>query len=175
MDRLTRCAVAAARGDRVALETFLAETQTPVWRLCAHLVDPTAAADLAQEVYVRALSALPRYRGAAPALPWLLAIARHVCIDEVRRRTRRSRPGTAGLRPATTPDVADQVVLWVLVAALPGERRLALVLTQLLGLSYADAATVCGVAVGTIRSRVARARADLIDALRPAEPDESAG
>jgi RNA polymerase sigma-70 factor (ECF subfamily) len=55
------------------------------------------------------------------------------------------------------------------VAALPPERREAFVLTQVVGLSYDEAATVCTCPVGTIRSRVARARSDLIAAIRAAE------
>ena len=56
-----------------------------------------------------------------------------------------------------------------LVAGLHPDRRAAFVLTQLLGTSYEEAASICGVPVGTIRSRVARAREDLIDAVRAAE------
>jgi RNA polymerase sigma-70 factor (ECF subfamily) len=62
-------------------------------------------------------------------------------------------------------DPAGSVAMRALVAALERERREAFVLTQVLGLSYAEAADVCACPVGTIRSRVARARADLVDAL----------
>jgi RNA polymerase sigma-70 factor (ECF subfamily) len=61
-----------------------------------------------------------------------------------------------------------------MLAALDAERREALVLTQLIGLSYAEAAVVCGCPVGTIRSRVARARDDLMSWSRP-DLDEGAG
>ena len=62
-------------------------------------------------------------------------------------------------------DPADTVTLDALLAALGAERREAFVLTQLVGLSYAEAADVCSCPVGTIRSRVARARADLVAGL----------
>ena len=68
--------------------------------------------------------------------------------------------------PATSPklgaDPADAVTLDALLATLTRERREAFVLTQLVGLSYAEVADVCGCPVGTVRSRVARARADLV-------------
>jgi len=68
------------------------------------------------------------------------------------------------------PDPADAVLLIQLLTGLDPQRRAAFVLTQLLGLSYAEAAEVCGCPVGTIRSRVARARADLIDQVRDDRP-----
>ncbi len=61
-------------------------------------------------------------------------------------------------------DPADTVSLDAMLAALDDDRREAFVLTQLVGLSYAEAADVCSCPVGTIRSRVARARADLVEA-----------
>ena len=64
------------------------------------------------------------------------------------------------------PGRTGEVELAGLVDGLDDHRRSAFVLTQVLGLSYAEAAAVCGVPVGTIRSRVARARADLLDDLR---------
>ena len=68
------------------------------------------------------------------------------------------------------PDPADAVLLVQLLAGLDPQRRAAFVLTQLLGLSYAEAGEVCGCPVGTIRSRVARARADLTNQLRDSGP-----
>ena len=62
-----------------------------VWRLCAALVDEQAAEDLAQETFVRATRALQGFRGHSSARTWVLAIARHVCMDELRARSRRRR------------------------------------------------------------------------------------
>jgi RNA polymerase sigma-70 factor (ECF subfamily) len=164
VDELTRMAVAAAGGDRAAVAAFVRRTQPEVWRLCARLGD-----DLTQEVYLRALPALARFRADASARTWLLQIARHVCADHVRRSTRR-RALLTRLAQRTDPTEVDapatgQVDLDALVADLELDRRAAFVLTQILGLSYAEAAEACEVPVGTIRSRVARARADLLDAL----------
>ena len=153
----------AAADDPAAAERFVAVTAVDVWRLCAHLVDPDAADDLTQLTYERALGALPRFRGDASARTWLLTIARRVCADEIRHRVRRRRAEKAlhAVPPPTRADFTGHDALAALVRDLPGERREAFVLTQVVGLRYDEAATVLDCAVGTIRSRVARARAEL--------------
>ena len=170
MDELTSAARAAGRGDRTALARLVQQTQGDVWRLCAHLVDPAAADDLTQDTYLRAIPALPAFRGDAPVRVWLLSIARRACAAEIASRARDRRlalrlaalPGTGLGQPDADPGA--QILADDLMAALAPERRAAFVLTQMLGCSYAEAAAVCGCPVGTIRSRVARAREDL-DAL----------
>ena len=169
MDELTQMALAAATGDRVAVAAFVRRTQPEVWRLCARLGDRADADDLTQEVYLRALPALVRFRADASARTWLLQIARHVCADHVRRSTRRralmDRLVLRADRDDAAPARTGEVDLDHLVAALEPDRRAAFVLTQVVGLSYAEAADVCEVPIGTVRSRVARARADLLDLL----------
>lgn len=82
------------------------------------------------------------------------------------RDLRRRRLLAARGRPADPePDPAGALSVEALLRGLESDRRLAFVLTQVLGLSYAEAAEVCGCPVGTIRSRVARARADLVERL----------
>lgn len=171
MDDLTRAALAARDGDQWALHRFVRDSQADVWRLVAHLVDRGSADDLTQQVYERALKALPAFRGDASARTWLLSIARRTCADAIRRRTRR-RIRDERLR-ILAPERAEpletgSMELDELLAGLDPDRRAAFVLTQLLGYGYAEAAEVCGCPVGTIRSRVARARADLIAAWDPA-------
>lgn len=182
MDELTRLALDAGRGDEVALVGFVRRTQADVWRLVAHLVDRDAADDLTQEVYVRAIPALARFRGDAPARIWLLSIARRTCADEIRRRTRRRRRlGVVGsveaehVDPVAPGDATSGTDLAMLIDSLGDDRRAAFALTQLLGLSYDEAAAVCEVPVGTIRSRVARARADLVASLEPGAAEGHAG
>jgi RNA polymerase sigma-70 factor (ECF subfamily) len=172
MDELTRLLRAAQGGDRLALAAFIRRSQAEVWRLCAYLVDRQAADDLTQEVYLRAWTALPGWRGEASARTWLLAIARRTCVQAIRRRLRQ---GITPIEMAAgdhqvLPDPADAVLLIQLLAGLDPQRRAAFVLTQLLGLSYAETAEACGCPVGTIRSRVARARADLANQLRDSGP-----
>jgi RNA polymerase sigma-70 factor, ECF subfamily len=163
MDELTRLLLAAADGDREALARFVRETQADVWRFTAHLVDPEAADDLTQEVYLRALGSVPRFRGDASARTWLLAVARRVAADEIRRRQRRRRLPEPVIEPLA--DVSGEVDTHALLAELDPDRRAAFVLTQLLGWTYAEAAAACEVPIGTIRSRVARAREQLWSAL----------
>ncbi len=168
MDEITELAVAAGAGDRVAMTTFVRRTQADVWRVCSHLGDADNVDDLTQETYLRALPALAGFRGDASARTWLLSIARHTCADAVRSRTRHRRMVERVARRRTAaeePPVSGPVELDALVAALAPDRREAFVLTQLLGLRYDEAAEVCGCPIGTIRSRVARARLDLAAAL----------
>ncbi len=168
-------AIAAGNGDSAALERFVRASQRDVWRLVAHLAGVGLADDLTQETYLRALPSLPSFAGRASARTWLMSIARRVVVDHIRMVT--SRPRTTGAvdwtqaadrlqaesRDTATVGFEDVVEVNVLLGALMPERREALVLTQVLGLSYVEAAAVCGVPVGTIRSRVARARQDLMD------------
>lgn len=175
---ITQWVFAARRGDQAALDRFVRATQRDVWRFVAHLGDVRLADDLAQETYLRALRGLARFEGRSSARTWLLSIARRVVADQI--RATRVRPRTADLadwESALRPvfGFEDGVLLAELVRALDSDRREAFVLTQTLGLSYADAAEVCNCPVGTIRSRVARARDDLITAVRAAEnPDSEA-
>lgn len=145
---------------------FVRATQADVWRLCAHLADPSSADDLTQETYLRAFRSLRSFRGESPVRPWLLTIARRVVADEIAARQRQrvlvSRAGQKAACAPGTPDHAEAVVSHVLLKHLEQDRRVAFVLTQLLGYSYAEAAEVCECPVGTIRSRVARARGDLL-------------
>lgn len=171
-ERITAWALAAGRGDRDALAAFVRATQRDVLRFVTHLADPGHAEDLAQETYLRAVGALPRFEAASSARTWLLSIARRAAADAVRAAGRRPRTtavedwDTVAARGAVVRGAADEAVLLrELVAALDPERREAFVLTQVLDLSYAEAAQVCGCPVGTIRSRVARAREDLVAAM----------
>jgi RNA polymerase sigma-70 factor, ECF subfamily len=170
VDDLTRGLIAARDGDRHALVTAIRESQADVWRYCAWLVDRSAADDLVQDTYLRMLRALPAYRAEASGRAWLLAIARRTCADALRRRVRRRRLHDQVPRAvAETPDSSRQVALELLIDDLDPDRREAFVLTQLIGCSYEEAAVASGVPIGTVRSRVARARGDLTAALRAAE------
>jgi RNA polymerase sigma-70 factor (ECF subfamily) len=172
VDETSRWALAAAKGDQVALQHLIRATQAEVWRFCAHLGDPGDADDLTQEVYLRAIKALPRFRGESSIRTWLLVIARRSVADHIRTQQRRRAAVPAAAPNTAPPD--DRVVLRAVVDGLAEQRRTAFVLTQVLGLSYAEAAEVCQCPVGTIRSRVARARHDLVAALDDAAEDREA-
>jgi RNA polymerase sigma-70 factor (ECF subfamily) len=164
-DELTELLLAAQDGDRLALSAWIRRSQAEVWRLCAQLVSREQADDVTQEVFLRAYRALPAFRGDASARTWLLSIARRTCADAVRDLRRRRRLAVRFERPTYEPDPAGAVSVEALLSGLDPERRLAFVLTQVLGLSYLEAAEICACPVGTIRSRVARARADLVEHL----------
>jgi RNA polymerase sigma-70 factor (ECF subfamily) len=136
----------------------------------AYLADPASADDLTQETFLRAIKSLPRFTGRSTAKTWLLSIARRVVVDQIRYNTARPRPahivdlddviGTDGYGSR----IENMVEIRILLDGLDPKRREALVLTQVLGLCYSEAAEVCGCPIGTIRSRVARARDDLLRA-----------
>jgi RNA polymerase sigma-70 factor, ECF subfamily len=182
MDELERIAADAAGGDPLAAAALVRATQSDVWRLCAALGDHGSADDLTQETYLRAFGSLHRFEQRSSVRTWLLAIARRVCADAVRSRRRRRLTlvrDTADLEVLSGGSAADPVAEGAtvsdLLTRLDADRREAFVLTQLLGLPYAEAAEVAGCPVGTIRSRVARARADLMDALAGVNEDGEKG
>jgi RNA polymerase sigma-70 factor, ECF subfamily len=170
---LTDLALRAQAGDSAAVAQLVASTQRDVIRFVAYLGGAGDAEDLAQETIIRALKALPTFQARSSARTWLLAIARHTVLDHLRQRSRRPRSAAAedwlavadGVQATTGGRLDEQVLLQQLIAALEPQRREAFVATQLLGLSYEHAAQVFDCPVGTIRSRVARAREDLTQAL----------
>lgn len=159
----------AQRGDRAALERFVAITHPDVLALCRYLGDSDNYEDLAQQTYERAIASLHRFRATGQARHWLLTIARRTCADATRSRIRRRRLTDRAVSAALVvgnnqADPTPTCELDELILGLHPDRRAAFVLTQISGLRYDEAAEVLDVPVGTIRSRIARARADLIAA-----------
>lgn len=176
MDALTRTLLDAQRGDDAALERFVRATQHDVASLCRYLGDPDSVDDLVQETYQRAFVSLHRFRASGPAKHWLLTIARRTCADAARRRVRRRRLDQRVTTMAQDLDErpldSSAAELDELLLLLDDDRRAAFVLTQLNGLRYDEAAAVLDVPIGTIRSRVSRAREQLLTALRTADAGE---
>lgn len=176
---ITRHALSAQSGDRAAAAEFVRATQPQLHRLLSYLAGATQAEDLAQETYLRAFAALPRFRAESPARMWLLAIARRTVADSFRTEARRPRTtrldewSGIGDRLGRAPAPDTSVAIRHAIDRLDPDRREAFVLTQILGLTYEEAAEVCGCPRGTIRSRVFRARSDLMRALDP--PESSTG
>lgn len=177
-ESITAWALAARGGDPEAVERFVGALHRDVQRFVAHLcADPQAVDDLAQDTFLRALGSLHRFEGRCSARTWLLSIARRAVTDSFRCAAARPRLSDVPdwllavehAQPRGLPGFDDGIALADLLGELPEERREAFVLTQLVGLSYEDAAEVTGCAVGTIRSRVARARAALVGLLAAAE------
>ena len=168
MDDVTRLALQARDGDREALAALLGRLQGDIWRYCSAMLGADQADDAAQDAMLRILRSIGRYEGSAPARIWAIAIARHTCLDVLRRRYRRRALLDTVIAEARRSSVVaqpehDWADLVRLLEHLDAERREAFVLTQILGWSYAEAATAASCPVGTIRSRVARARADLLE------------
>jgi RNA polymerase sigma-70 factor (ECF subfamily) len=170
---ITAAALAAGRGDQAAAATFIGATQVEVRQFLRHVAGTRDADDLVQETYLRAWRSLPGFAARSSARTWLFSIARRVAVDHVRSAV--ARPRTAQLRDwqsaaeaataGTGPRHDESTLVRMLIDRLTPERREAFVATQMLGLSYAEAAEVFDCPVGTIRSRVARARADLVTAM----------
>lgn len=173
-ESLTNWALAARHGDSVAVDHLVRALHRDVLRYVSHLcADPQAVDDLAQDTFLRALGSLHRFEGRSSARTWLLSIARRAVIDSYRRAAVRPRLSDVQdwqlavelAQPRGLPGFDDGVALLDLLAVLPDERREAFLLTQLLGLPYEEAAELSNCPVGTVRSRVARARATLLDLL----------
>ncbi|MEU6389417.1 sigma-70 family RNA polymerase sigma factor [Streptomyces sp. NPDC046939] len=176
-ETVTAIALAAARGDSDARERFVRALQLDVRRFVTYLArDAQAADDLTQDTFLRALASLHRFEGRSSARIWLLSIARRVVADSLRRTAVRPRiadvadwQGAAEYsQPTGLPGFDEGIAVMQLVGTLPADRREAFLLTQLLGLSYAEVASLTGCPVGTVRSRVSRARAFLTQCLADA-------
>jgi RNA polymerase sigma-70 factor (ECF subfamily) len=177
-ESITAWALAARGGDADAVEHFVRALHLDVTRYVAHLCgDPQAADDLAQDTFLRALGSLHRFEGRSSARSWLLSIARRAVIDSYRYASARPRLSDAPdwqlavekAQPRDLPGFDDGIALLDLLESLPDERREAFILTQLVGLPYGEAAEVSDCPVGTVRSRVARARSALMDLLDESE------
>ncbi|MFJ2236366.1 sigma-70 family RNA polymerase sigma factor [Streptomyces sp. NPDC087859] len=177
-ESITAWALAARGGDADAVEHFVRALHLDVTRYVAHLCgDPQAADDLAQDTFLRALGSLHRFEGRSSARSWLLSIARRAVIDSYRYASARPRLSDVpdwqlaveNAQPRDLPGFDDGIALLDLLESLPDERREAFILTQLVGLPYGEAAEVSDCPVGTVRSRVARARSALMDLLDESE------
>ncbi|MGI5429279.1 sigma-70 family RNA polymerase sigma factor [Streptomyces sp. CA-179760] len=180
-ESITAWALAARAGDPEAVENFVRALHRDVRTYVTFLsADPQAADDLAQDTFLRALGSLHRFEGRSSARTWLLSIARRAVIDSFRHASARPRLSDTDdwqtavecAQPRGLPGFDDGVALTELLDALPDERREAFVLTQLLGLPYAEAAALSDCPIGTVRSRVARARSSLVRSLHDAERAE---
>jgi RNA polymerase sigma-70 factor (ECF subfamily) len=173
VDKLSGLLMRARDGDEKALVDFVGAMHTPVWRFCAHLVGPDDADDATQETFLAAWRALASFRGDASAKTWLFVIARRSAgrVTVRRRRWLELAETMSGPAPVSRPESATEID--ELLSSLEPDRRIALVLTQVIGLSYAETAAVCECPIGTIRSRVARAREELLE--RRSTPREAGG
>ncbi len=155
---------AAATGDLAAFERIVRSYQQPVWRFLRRLLgDATAAEDVAQETFLRVYRRLPSYAFQARFSTWVFQVARNAGIDELRARERHARLAErVPPVPASTSGAAvARAEIGAALDSLPVDQREALLLVEVLGLRYAEAAMVLGVPEGTVKSRVFGARVRL--------------
>ena len=157
-DATTVALVAAQDGDPNGFETFVHLTRRDVTGYCRYLGDAEHLDDLVQDTYLRALRSLRTFRSDGSATRWILAIAHRACAHAIEQH-QRARRTELTRRPSIDPTAT--VDLTMLIDDLPEDQRSAFVLTQILGYTYDQAAEICDCPIGTIRSRVARARAAL--------------
>ena len=161
----------ARRGDLAAFEELVRACQADVYRFALYLTrDHEVAEDVTQETFLRAFRFIRGFRGGTKFSSWLLRIARNCSIDALNRsRTDASldegpEPVARGLSDPTTRAALDAAL-----ASVPPEQRETFLLTEVLGLSYQEAGDVLGVRVGTVKSRMFRARRALCLALAEEE------
>ncbi len=169
--------VAAAKaGDRRAIEDLLRRHQPRIYAVCRRMAGNDAdALDATQEALVAIVRGLPRFDGRACFSTWAYRVATNACLDELRRRRRRPVVGlperdgealeVADHRPGPADQVADRSEVDAALAELAPEFRAAVVLRDLCQLDYAEIAEVLEIPPGTVRSRIARGRAQLADHL----------
>ncbi|MCL6431026.1 MAG: sigma-70 family RNA polymerase sigma factor [Anaerolineae bacterium] len=180
MDEQTLLASARA-GDPHAFNTLVRIYQDMAFNVAYRVLgEAEAAADATQDAFLAAYRALPAFRGGSFKL-WLLRIVTNSCYDQLRLRKRRQQTSLDDL--AEDPDYASALadhgespeeailrgelaqVLQAGIARLPLDQRIVLVLSDVQGLSYEEIAETTGIALGTVKSRLSRARARLRDFL----------
>lgn len=163
---MTAVALAARDGDLGAAAVFVRVTQVDAWRVCQHLGDPDTSRTWPRRRTCGRFRSLRTFEARASARTLLLSIARRSTPtpsgrgNDSRGPTRSRRCSPSRSRPATSP---RGVALRTALAGLDEDRHEAFVLTQVVGLSYAQAAKACDRPIGRIRSRVARAH--FVDAI----------
>jgi RNA polymerase sigma-70 factor (ECF subfamily) len=174
------------RGDKRAFDLLVTKYQRKIFRLLSRLIrDPGEIEDVAQEAFIKAYRALPNFRGESAFYTWLYRIAINTAKNHLVAQGRRAPTSTEtevedaenfdeadGLRDVNTPDavmmsrqVGDAVNR--AIDRLPEDLRTAIVLRELEGLSYEEIAESMNCPIGTVRSRIFRAREAIANELRP--------
>ena len=176
----------AQRGDKRAFELLVVKYQRKLERLLSRIVrDPSEIEDVAQEAFVKAYRALPNFRGDSAFYTWLYRIGINTAKNYLIAQGRRAPTSTeydseeaegfddaVGLRDINTPEaelMSKQIGQTVNAAidALPEELRTAITLREIDGLAYEEIAKIMDCPIGTVRSRIFRAREAVAERLRP--------
>ncbi len=174
------------KGDKRAFDLLVIKYQRKIMRLLSRMIrDPAEIEDVAQEAFIKAYRALPQFRGDSAFYTWLYRIAVNTARNWQAAQARRpSSPDTVqtedgetfsqidNLSDISTPEsqlASRQIVETVNAAiqALPEELRTAIVLREIEGMSYEDIAQAMDCPIGTVRSRIFRAREAIAAQLRP--------
>lgn len=177
-------------GDEVACTRLVTDYQRMVFQLALHLLgDAQEAMDLSQEVFLRVFRTLPQFRGQSSLRTWIYRIVLNQASNRQRWWRRRFKSHQVALdehveshgelpesRSYAMPDRVLQqnetaARVWGALSELPFDQRAAIVLREIDGLSYEEIAESLGIAVGTVKSRLARARLNLRGALRDSTGD----
>ena len=159
----------AQRGDERAFSIIVRAYETPVYNYVLRLVgDRTLAEDLTQEVFLRVFQGLPSFSLRCRFTTWLFQVTKNRVLDELRASERRPR-AVATLDELPHLEVLDAPVerveaidaVWRAVNELSVDLKMALLLRDVVGLSYAEIAEVMGVAEGTVAAALAQAKAEL--------------
>lgn len=179
----------AQRGDLDAFNRLVLEYQTPVYNLAYRIMgEGDSAADATQEAFISAHKHLHYYRGGS-FKAWLMRIVTNACYDELRRRKRRPSASLEALTVVNEGPDADAAASLVsrdelpeehvqrrelaqaiqdCLNRLPDDMRVVAVMCDVQGMDYAEIAANVGTALGTVKSRLSRARARLRDCLQGA-------
>lgn len=170
----------AQAGDDSAFEEIVLRHQDAIYNLCRRILgNPHDAEDAAQDVFVKAYKALPGFRPNASLSTWLYRIAVNTCIDYKRRPVFEPIDGTPEEgsvlhEPASEDPSPERLAesrqtnhaLWAAMGRLSVKLRASIILRELYGLSYEEIAETMNVSVGTVKSRIARARLEIIEAMK---------
>ena len=173
----------ARRGESSALSALVRHYQRPVYALVARLLvgrRADALDDVAQEAFIRVCRGLPRFmpEGKARLSTWILTVATRTCLNALRDRRRlealvppAAEDGSGGDPEQTAVEREQRRRVENAMAALPEDMRAVLVLRAYHDFDYPEIAAALGVEVGTVKSRLGRARAALREALADEEMD----
>ena len=170
-------AAAASNGDRDALDLLLRRHAGLVHGVCRRvLANAEDALDAAQDALVAIARGIDSFDGRAKFTTWCYRVAMNAALDEARRQVRRPMPvetvvESRGQGPSLDETVVDQLVIDRALSHLSVEHRAAVALRDLLGMDYAEIASVLNIPPGTVRSRIARGRAALADQLADSSID----
>lgn len=176
----------AQRGDKRAFELLVSKYQRKLGRLLSRFIrDGAEVEDVTQEAFIKAYRALPSFRGDSAFYTWLYRIGINTAKNYLVAQGRRAPTATGfdseeaenfedgdQLRDVNTPEaelMSKQIATTVneTMQALPEELRTAITLREIEGLSYEDIATIMNCPIGTVRSRIFRARETIAERLRP--------